>query len=373
MKKVLITGGAGFIGSHLADELLRHGYGVRILDSLSAQVHGERGTAPAYLSSDAELIVSDVRDADAVEKALRDVDMVVHFAAAVGVGQSMYQSRHYTSVNCDGTATLLEALSTQPVEKLLVASSMSVYGEGAYQDAQGHAAVARERTRDQLKLGQWEVCGSDGQPLLPVPTPESKLPEASSVYALSKFYQERMCLIMGEAYGIPTAAMRFFNAYGSRQALSNPYTGVLAIFAARCLSGQPPLVFEDGMQQRDFVHVSDVASCCRLALEHPHAAGEVFNVGSGQPITVLRVAEEICSLLDRQYLLPEITCRYRVGDIRHCFADISKAKRLLGYEPRMSFQNGLLELAQWLEGQIEYDGDGSVRAKEELHARGLVV
>ena len=373
MKRVLITGGAGFIGSHLADELLQGGYSVRVLDVLSSQVHGTDGARPAYLHPEVELIVADVRDADAVGAALQDVQQVVHFAAAVGVGQSMYQSRHYTSVNCDGTATLLEALSTRSVEKLLVASSMSVYGEGAYRLAGGDQVAVQERRREQLQRGEWEVFGPGGEVLEPIPTPETKVPESSSVYALSKFYQERMCLIMGEAYKIPTVAMRFFNAYGSRQALSNPYTGVLAIFAARCLSGQPPLVFEDGLQQRDFVHVSDVARCCRLALEHPEVGGKVFNVGSGQPVTILRVAEEIGSVLGRAELVPEITKRYRVGDIRHCFADISEAQRVLGYKPQMSFQEGLVELANWLEGQIEFDGEGSERAKEELHARGLVV
>lgn len=370
---MLITGGAGFIGSHLADELLQAGYQVRVLDVLSSQVHGTSGARPAYLHPDVELIVGDVRDAQAVDAALQGVQQVVHFAAAVGVGQSMYQSLHYTSVNCDGTAPLMEAISTRGLEKLLVASSMSIYGEGAYRLPSGESLAVQERRREQLQRGEWEVVGPQGETLEPIPTPESKTPESSSVYALSKYYQERMCLIMGEAYKIPTVAMRFFNAYGSRQALSNPYTGVLAIFAARCLGGQPPLVFEDGLQQRDFVHVSDVARCCRLALEHPDAGGRVFNVGSGQAVTVLQVAEEICRVLDRPELTPEITQRYRVGDIRHCFADISEAQRMLGYRPQMSFQQGLVELAGWLEDQIEFDGEGSERAKEELHARGLVV
>lgn len=373
MKKVLITGGAGFIGSHLADELLHTGYHVRVLDVLSPQVHGTSGAPPDYLDPDVELSVGDVRDPDVLAQALDGVDMVVHFAAAVGVGQSMYQSRHYTSVNCEGTAALLEALSTKPVEKLLVASSMSVYGEGAYRDASGRGVNGRERGREQLQRGDWELRDDAGEVLTPLPTPESKTPESSSVYALSKFYQERICLIMGEAYKIPTVAMRFFNTYGSRQALSNPYTGVLAIFAARCLSGQPPLVFEDGLQQRDFVHVHDVARCCRLALECRESQGRVFNVGSGRAVNVLQVAQEIGAVLNCGGLMPEITQRYRVGDIRHCFADISQARRVLGYQPQVSFQEGLTELASWLESQMEFDGDGAERAKEELHARGLVV
>lgn len=370
---ILITGGAGFIGSHLADELLENGYRVRVLDSLDPQVHGETQGPPDYLSAEVEFIRGDVRDRDVLTEVLKGVSGVIHLAAAVGVGQSMYEIAHYTSVNDLGTAILLEVLASQPVEKVVVASSMSVYGEGLYRDAAGQTVAVDERKRAQLAQADWEIRGEDGKELMPVPTPESKVPEASSIYALSKFVQERQCLIWGEAYQVPTTALRFFNAYGPRQALSNPYTGVLAIFASRYLSGKRPLVYEDGFQQRDFVNVHDVAQACRLALESPRSGGEVFNIGSGQPVTIREIADEMAGVLNCEHLEPEIIGKYRVGDIRHCFADISKAQRLLGYEPSVSFPSGLSELAEWLVQQEGVDAGGVQLAKDELVKRGLVV
>ena len=370
-KQILITGGAGFIGSHLADELLEHGDAVRVLDVLSSQIHGDEQRRPEYLHPDVELVVGDVRDPDLVHKALDGVDAVYHFAAAVGVGQSMYEITQYTSINNLGTAVLLEELTRNPVERLIVASSMSIYGEGLYRDRSGSPVSPAERSASQLQRGNWELLDESGAALEPVPTPETKVPVASSVYALSKYDQERLCLIIGGAYRIPTVALRFFNVYGPRQALSNPYTGVLAIFASRYLSGKAPLIFEDGLQQRDFVNVHDLARACRLALEVPEAAGEVFNIGSGRPITIQAVAEEIAQVLDREDLEPEICRKYRVGDIRHCFAEIAKARRILGYEPQVSFRQGLEELADWLEGQVVEDR--SARARYELQERGLVV
>ena len=346
MKRVLITGGAGFIGSHLTDELLQHGYEIRILDNLSEQVHG--GKRPSYLSEHAELQVGDVRDPRTVRQALANVDAVCHLAAAVGVGQSMYQIAGYASVNNLGTAVLLEELARRPVERLLVASSMSVYGEGLYRDPAGRPRHAEERNLVQLRDREWDVRGDDGTKLEPAPTPETKTPGLTTVYAVSKFDQERLCQVVGRAYGVPTTALRFFNTYGPRQALSNPYTGVLAVFAARLLSSNAPLIFEDGRQMRDFVSVHDVARACRLALEVETGPSAVINVGSGQPRSVLSVAHEIAKALNRD-IPPMITDQYRVGDIRHCFADITQARRLLGYEPRVSLEDGLRELADSLE------------------------
>ena len=273
MSQILITGGAGFIGSHLADTLLAAGHQVRALDNLSPQVHGERGAPPDYLSDQVDLLIGDVRDRQAVDRALEDVDVVFHLAAAVGVGQSMYRIEHYIDVNNRGTAVLLEALAQRPVERLIVASSMSVYGEGLYRDPKGRPVESAERTRTQLAAGDWEARGPLDEPLLPLPTPERKRPSLASVYALSKFDQERMCLMVGSAYGIPTTALRFFNVFGTRQALSNPYTGVLAIFASRLLNGKRPAVFEDGRQRRDFVSVADVAQACQLAMHRPETIG----------------------------------------------------------------------------------------------------
>jgi dTDP-L-rhamnose 4-epimerase len=368
-QRILITGGGGFIGSHLADELLSAGYEVRALDNLVAQVHGSEGR-PAYLDRDVELIVGDVRDRAVVERALQSVDAVFHLAAQVGVGQSMYQVADYTSTNVGGTATLLEALIAKPVERLIVASSMSVYGEGLYRTAQGRFESHAERSLGQLVAGQWEPTAADGSPLEPVPTPESKAPSLASVYALTKFDQERLCLLIGEAYRIPTVAMRFFNVFGPRQALSNPYTGVLAIFAARLLNGRPPVVYEDGHQRRDFVSVYDVARALRLALEVPDAAGHVFNVGSGQSASVLDIAARMAAVLDVD-IAPQITGSYRVGDIRHCFADITRAAAVLGYEPQITLEAGLMELAGWLSTQQPCDRVAEANA--ELAARGLRV
>lgn len=364
----LITGGAGFIGAHLADELLRAGDHVRVLDSLVDQVHRGAGR-PAYLSEEAELIVGDVRDPEAVSKSLAGVDNVVHLAARVGVGQSMYEIAEYTSVNSTGTGVLLEGLMEQPVGRLVVASSMSVYGEGLYIDEDGAAVTTAGRSRARLQAGDWEPIGADGRALRPVPTPETKLPSLSSVYALSKYDQERLCLLFGEAYEVPTVALRFFNVYGPFQALSNPYTGVLAIFASCLLNRRSPLIFEDGEQRRDFVSVHDVARACRLALMAEEASGHVVNVGSGTSVSINEVARRLGRIFGGDSIEPEITGRYRVGDIRHCFADVSLAHDVLGFQPRVDFDDGLAELAGWLGGQVSVDSLDL--ATSELEARGL--
>ena len=368
---ILITGGAGFIGSHLADALLARGHRVRALDNLSPQVHGTERTRPDYLDDEVELVRGDVRDPDVVRRALQDINVVYHLAAAVGVGQSMYEIAHYTAVNNLGTAVLLEALAAEPVARLIVASSMSLYGEGLYHGPDGSICVGQERSLAQLRAGEWEVRNERGEVLTPVPTPESKLPSLASVYALSKFDQERMALLVGRAYGIPTTALRFFNVFGTRQALSNPYTGVLAIFASRLLNDRAPTVFEDGRQRRDFVSVYDVAQACCLVLDQPDSAGGVFNVGSGRSYSIAEVAERLARVMGKEYIEPELTGKYRVGDIRHCFADISLARATLGYEPRIQLEDGLEELAGWLEGQAVTDR--VEEASAELAARGLTV
>jgi dTDP-L-rhamnose 4-epimerase len=370
-KHVLITGGAGFIGSHLADTLLALGHRVRALDSLLPQVHGPGAKRPSYLSSDVELIVGDVRDPVAVRRAVAGVDVVYHMAAMVGVGQSMYQILDYTAVNGVGTSVLLEALIAHRVERLIVASSMSIYGEGLYVDADGRQRGGHDRSLDQLRRGEWELHDEAGRPLKPLPTPELKTASLASVYALSKYDQERLCLMVGRAYGIPTVALRFFNVYGPRQALSNPYTGVLAIFASRLLNEKRPLVFEDGLQQRDFVSVYDVVQACVHALDADAAVGHALNIGSGVAYTVLDVAARIARVLQRAYIEAQVTGKYRAGDIRHCYADITQARRLLGYQPRVVFDDGLVELAAWLDGQVAIDRVD--QASHELTARGLTV
>jgi dTDP-L-rhamnose 4-epimerase len=369
-ERVLITGGAGFIGSHLARYLLREGHEVRALDRLDPQVHPQR-ERPSYLDDEVELIRGDVRDPAAVAEAVSDVDAVVHLAARVGVGQSMYEIADYCSVNTVGTGVLLEALLENPVRRLVVASSMSIYGEGLYRDADAAPAEAVERDRAQLERGAWEPASREGRALAPEPTPESKKPSLSSVYALNKYDQERMCLLFGSSYDVPTTALRFFNVYGPNQALSNPYTGVLAIFGGRLLNGRSPLIFEDGEQRRDFVSVHDVARACALALERESAAGCAVNVGSGESITVREIAERLARVTDRTEVRPQVTGKYRVGDIRHCFADISLAREVLGYEPQIALDDGMAELADWLEGQTAEDRVES--AHGELAARGLTL
>jgi dTDP-L-rhamnose 4-epimerase len=282
----------------------------------------------------------------------------------------MYDITSYVQVNEVGTAVLLEALTKQPVGRLIVASSMSIYGEGLVRRRTGEKVAPSERTTEQLRAGRWELEDASGEPLFPLPTPESKQPSLSSVYALNKYAQERMALIIGKAYGIPTLALRFFNVYGPRQALSNPYTGVLAIFASRLLNKRPVLVFEDGLQQRDFVHVADVAGACMLALTTTSGIGSVFNIGSGQSRTILSVAEDLGRVVGRSQITPQITGKCRAGDIRHCFADITRSCTELGFAPAVDFRAGLEELAAWLADKVADDNVDSATA--ELQSRGLV-
>jgi len=362
--RVLITGGAGFLGSHLADRLLNAGYQVRLLDNLDPQVHPQMDSTfqdrrpPAYLSPESELVVGSVLDERAVAQALEGVTVVVHFAAVVGVGQSHYQIARYSQVNLQGTAVLLEGLlqrQRQPgsgLSRLLVAGSMSVYGEGRYWCPRcGVSRASAGRSLAQLRRKQWEVlCGACGAELEPQPTDESKPPQLGSMYALTKHAQEQMCLLFGRTYGVPTVALRFFNAYGPRQALTNPYTGVAAVFAGELLAGRRPQVFEDGRQRRDLVSVHDVTTACQAAIERAGIDGETFNIASGETLTVAELAVELARALDVP-LQPFITRHFRQGDARHCIADISAARARLGFAPRLRLADGMRELAAWLSQQ----------------------
>ncbi len=327
-RKVLVTGGAGFIGRHVVRLLLQRGYEVRVLDSLIEQVHAPSLPRPAILA-EVEFVEGDVRDGDLVRKALAGIDRVIHLAAEVGVGQSMYAIDRYVSVNDSGTATLFQQLIDRPVERVVTASSMSIYGEGLYRRADGTLLqdVVRLGIRPAHPGGGWDPVGPDGAALVPVATPEWKQPNLASVYALTKYVQERLTLTVAPAYGMQGVALRLFNVYGPGQALSNPYTGVLAIFASRLLNGERPLVFEDGEQRRDFVHVRDVADAFLLALETPQAAGQVFNIGSGRDVTVNEVGATLAGAMGVGHLLPEVMGKARTGDIRHCFGDIGQATR----------------------------------------------
>jgi dTDP-L-rhamnose 4-epimerase len=368
--RVLVTGGAGFIGSHLVDGLLRAGHGVRVLDALAAQVHGGEPLRPAYLSPEAELVVGDVRDRGALARALDGVEAVFHQAAAVGIGQSMYEIERYVSVNSVGAAVLLEEVAARRdrIRKLVVASSMSLYGEGACRDAAGQLVFPPPRPVAQFEARAFELRDASGAELTPAPTPETKPLQPTSVYAVTKRDHEELFLTVGSAYDIPAVALRYFNVYGPRQALSNPYTGVMAIFSARLMNGHAPLIFEDGLQSRDFVHVSDVVQANLLALESDAAGGRIYNVGTGRGTTILRVAEELASQLEIP-IAPDVPGRFRAGDVRHCVADVTRIREELGYEPRVSLEAGMKDLLEWLRTQAPEDR--VEEATRELAERGL--
>jgi dTDP-L-rhamnose 4-epimerase len=383
-ERVLVTGGAGFIGSHLVDALVARGCRVRVFDSLDPQVHGglrEQGAWPDYCNPGAEYLVGDVRDAAALRAALDGMDVVFHEAAAVGVGQSMYEIERYTDINTRGTAVLLDLLANdaalrERLRKLVVASSMSIYGEGKYHCADHGTQFPRLRPTAQLQARDWEVrCPVDvggrpcGLPLAPRPTDEDKPLHSTSIYAINKKDQEEMCLVTGQAYDLPVVALRYFNVYGPRQALSNPYTGVAAIFASRLLNGNRPLIFEDGLQSRDFIHVSDIVQANLIALDRDEANGRALNVGTGRTTTVRQVAEALNSHLGLQ-LEPEIVHKFRAGDIRHCVSDITRMGAL-GFAPRVRYEDGVAELTEWVRRQSAVDSVDS--AHQELVRRGLTV
>jgi dTDP-L-rhamnose 4-epimerase len=370
-KHILVTGGAGFIGSHLVDALVERGHRVRILDSLVEQVHGSK--MPEHLNKEAEFIQGDVCDAETMARALDGVEYVYHQAAEVGVGQSMYEIVRYVKANDLGTAVLLEEMIKRPSQfrKLIVASSMSIYGEGTYRCEKCDVTVYPTLRPDaQLAAHEWDYkCSDCSETLTPIGTTEQKPLFPTSVYAVSKQDQEQYCLAVGRAYKIPTIAFRYFNVYGTRQALSNPYTGVCAIFSSRLMNDQPPMVFEDGEQSRDFVHVSDIVQANLLALETDGADYEMFNVGTGRPTTVKQIGEILAKGLGKN-IAPEIVGKYREGDIRHCVADIKKARGLLGYAPKVALEDGLEELLVWVKAQEADDRVSAATA--ELAAHSLV-
>jgi dTDP-L-rhamnose 4-epimerase len=368
--KILVTGGAGFIGSHVVEILVGQGHEVVVFDKLVKQVHGANG--PLFVPDGVRFVQADLCDRPQLSAAIRGVDQIVHLAAEVGVGQSMYEISRYVQANTGGTAVLLDILANEPhhVSKMVVASSMSIYGEGSYTCGEHGMQAPRLRTEEQLRARRWELrCPLCDQPLSPVPTAETKPLYPSSVYAISKMDQELLCLAVGPAYGVDVVALRYFNAYGPRQALSNPYTGVAAIFSGRLLNGQRPLVNEDGLQKRDFIHVSDVARATVAALSSPRASGRAINIGIGDPISILDVATLLAETLGVD-IEPQVTGQFRSGDIRHCWADPTAAKELLDFEPIYRFRDqGVKELVHWVQVQTAVDRQDEAIA--ELCRRGL--
>ena len=372
---VLITGGAGFIGSHLADSYLKDGFNVRVLDNLTPQVHGvlnQTQIPPTYLSKEVEFIFGDICDRNLVKRCLSGVDVLSHHAAAVGVGQSMYEVEHYTRTNAYGTGVILDVIANEKhnVRKIIVASSMSIYGEGAYlKPSTGDIKSPKPRNLPELKSRHWEIRDVDGETLEPIPTPESKPLMPSSVYAINKRFQEEMFLTMGHAYGIPTTALRYFNVYGIRQSLSNPYTGVVAIFCSRLLNRQRPVIFEDGLQRRDFVSVKDVAEVNVLVAQNRDVDFQSINVGSGQQVDVNTIAGIVGESINVD-IGPVVTGQYRLGDIRHCFADITNATKLLKWEPSYNLESEMPHLIEWVQHQQAVDLFGEM--KSILECRNLL-
>jgi dTDP-L-rhamnose 4-epimerase len=376
--RVLVIGGAGFVGSHTVDALVERGYQVRVFDNLDAQVHVD-GKWPVHVNTNAEYIAGNVLDVDALRRSLRGVDAVFYLAAAVGVGQSMYEIRHYVETNTLGAANFLELLAKEPhsLRKMIVASSMSIYGEGKYICPSHGAVFPSERPTAQLNVRDWEMrcptettSGTCAALLTAVGTPEDKPLSPTSVYAINKRDHEEMFLAIGRAYQIPAVALRYFNIYGPRQALSNPYTGAVAIFASRLLNEHGPVIYEDGLQSRDFIHVSDIVRANLLALERDEANFQVFNVGTGVPTTILTVASTLAAALGVKHA-PAVVNRYRVGDIRHCFADINRIRTKLRFEPRVPLADGIADLLGWLKTQSGTRDDVD-RAQQELEQRGLI-
>lgn len=369
-EQVLITGGAGFIGSHLTDELIANGHGVTVLDLLHPQVHGEAQTIPDYLNPDVTLIKADVRDKNALQSALVDKTIVYHFASYTGVGQSMYQISEYMDVNVQGTAVLMELLSQQKqkIKRLILSSSRAVYGEGAYLCKQCGIVHPSARPLEQLRDARWEVeCPQCGQEVTAIPTPESTTPDPHSIYAISKQNQEQVCLLLGETYDIPVVVLRYFNVYGPRQSLSNPYTGVISTFITRLINGRNLNIYEDGLESRDFVHVKDIVQACILAMQKEEAIGQIINVGTGDALTLFQIAQIITDKFDGPS--PVITGQSRAGDIRHCYADLTQAQKLLGFSPKIKFSDGVDDLIAGL--GAERLEDQSALAEEELIKRRL--
>ncbi len=370
--RILVTGGAGFIGSHIVDALIERGHEVWVYDNLDPQVHGPNATLPDYANPHARYLWGDVCDRDSLKKAVVEVDVIYHKAAAVGVGQSMYEILRYTRSNTLGGATLLDILANEShhVRKLIVASSMTVYGEGEYRCPTHGSVYPKLRPVEQLAQCHWEVlCPHCHQVTAPIPTSEEKPLFPTSIYAMNKRDHEEMFLSVGRAYDIPTVALRYFNAYGPRQALSNPYTGVTAIFSGRLLNGKAPVIYEDGLQSRDFIHVSDIVQANMLALEKEEANDQVFNVGTGRKLTIRDVAVALSDHMGVE-IAPEIVSKFRKGDIRHCYADIGKAQTRLGYQPQVQFEEGIVDLVGWVGAQTAED-HLSV-ASGELEKRGLL-
>jgi len=370
MKNILITGGAGFIGSFLTDELVKKGYNVRVFDNLEPQVHGDK--KPSYLNHKAEFIKGDVKDYNSFKKALKGIDVVYHLAASVGVGQSNYDIKKYTDVNIGGMATLWDIVINEklPIKKIVMTASMTSYGEGDCRCKTCGIVQPALRTEKQMKKKDWSLyCPNCKKVVIPIATKERSQSNNNSIYALTKNMQESMLMLLGKIYKIPVVSLRCFNVYGPRQSLSNPYTGVSAIFISRLKNGNNPVVYEDGLQSRDFISVHDVVDALILVMENKNANYEIFNMGSGIPTSIKEIAEKLGKLLKKN-IQPKISGEFRINDIRHCYADISKVKKQLAWKPKITLEQGLKELIAWSENEKAVDTFD--KAEKELKKKNLL-
>ncbi len=353
LKKILITGGAGFIGSQLALRLLKEGYFVTVLDNLSPQIHGENPEidSPLYqsISGKVDFIKGDITNRNDVETALENADAVIHFAAETGTGQSMYEIEKYNRVNVSGTALLLDVLvnKTHNVKKFVLASSRAVYGEGKYRNADNETVYPENRTLTLMEQGFYEMTDDKGRSLTPVATDESSTLHPTSYYGLTKLQQEEMVKLVCSSVALPFVILRYQNVYGVGQSLLNPYTGILSIFSTQILSGKETNVFEDGLPSRDFINIEDTVEATFRSLKNDLANNEIMNVGTGKPTSVLSVAKMLVKMYGKHEKI-NVSGDFRIGDIRHNFADLSKMKRILDFEPKVSFEQGISDFTDWV-------------------------
>ena len=375
MKNILITGGAGFIGSNLTKKLVSKGYSITILDNLSKQIHGKDQKSELYnsIKEISTFILGDVCNEEDWKKALKGQDAVIHLAAETGTGQSMYEISRYNDVNILGTSHLLDFLANNKnsVKKLIIASSRSIYGEGKYKCENHGVVYPNERVASNMMKGKFDLfCDACGSELNLMPTDENSKIHPSSIYGITKQQQEQMILLMGKSLGIPAVALRYQNVYGPGQSLSNPYTGILSIFSTRMLNGNDIDIYEDGEESRDFVFIDDVVEATILALEKEEANHQIFNVGSGETTSVSQVANSLKKLYDSNVNI-SIGGSFRLGDIRHNYADLNKIKNLLGFTAKFDFQTGISRFVDWVKTQ-EVKEDKYEKSLNELKNKGLI-
>ncbi|MED3778590.1 NAD-dependent epimerase/dehydratase family protein [Geobacillus stearothermophilus] len=374
-KHILITGGAGFIGSNLSLKLVEKGYNVTVLDNLSPQIHGKNGEYSELYQNIKDVvrfIKGSVLSYDDWKQALDGVDVVVHLAAETGTGQSMYEIEKYTDVNIKGTSIFLDILANEKhsIKKIVVASSRAVYGEGKYRCPNDGIVYPTERKDVDMAKGDFDVkCPICGEKVEPMATDENSKIHPSSIYGITKQVQEQMCMVMGKSLRIPTVAFRYQNVYGPGQSLSNPYTGILSIFSTRIKNGSDVIIFEDGKESRDFVYIDDVVNATILGIEKDEANYEVFNVGFGQKVDVLTVAKALVKEYKSSSKII-ISGNYRLGDIRNNYADLTKIREILGFEPKVSFEEGIRKFTEWVNTQ-EVKQDSYEKSIKEMRERGL--